>query len=175
MPPWNPRLMQRVSPKRMAAAVRKHEALSSQALYARCDELAVLQKTMFMELVSFARDGATDGQITELIGFLSIMQYLAEDFSTDAAMPVRMPEFSAAVERAVLWLKTLETYDPHDRDRMTMAWLDGMQQRGEPVIWAWLVNVLKRHDILNCPLVTGMVVTLYAVAEVYSDRIASSA
>lgn len=31
-----------------------------------------------MKLVSFARDGATDNQIAELIGLLSVMQFLAE-------------------------------------------------------------------------------------------------
>ena len=76
----------------MAAAINRQALLStSEALYARCDELAALQQIMFMDLVSFARDGATDDQITELIGFLSVMQYLAEATSKDAAAPVKMP------------------------------------------------------------------------------------
>ena len=67
---WNRPHMPKVTPKQMAAAIRKHmDHSTNEALYARCDELEVLQKAMFLDLASFAKDGATDGQITELIGF----------------------------------------------------------------------------------------------------------
>jgi len=54
---------------------------------------------------------------------------------------------------------------------MIRAWLDAMDRQSEPVIWAWLVNLLKEHDILTCSLATEMVVTIYAVADVFSRRL----
>lgn len=164
--------MQKVTPDQMASAIKRHMDLpTSEALYARCDELALLQKVMFMDLVSFARDGATDDQITELIAFLSVMQYLAENFSKETAKPVRMTEFRESVKRATFWFKTLDTEDRGDRERMIVKWLDGMERQSEPVIWAWVVNVLKKHDILTCSLASEMVVTIYAVADVFSRRV----
>ena len=172
-PHWNQIRMPKVTPNQMAAAINQQTMLpTSEALYARCDELAVSQHVMFMELVSFASDGATDDQITELIGFLSVMQYLAEGISKEAARPVGMPEFSGAVERAVLWFKTLDSDDLSDQNRMIAAWLESMERQNEMVIWAWLTNILKKHDILTCSLAEGMVVTLYAVADVYGRRLA---
>ena len=157
----------------MAEAINRQALLStSEALYARCDELAASQQVMFMELVSFARDGATDGQITELIGFLSVMQYLAESISKDAAAPVKMPEFREAVKRAIFWFKTFDSDDSADQKQMIGKWLESMERQGEPVIWAWLTNLLKKHGILQSDLAEGMVVTLYAVADVFSRRLA---
>ena len=117
--------MPKVTPKQMAAAIRKHMNLSTnEALYARCEELEVLQKAMFMDLVSFAADGATDDQITKLIGFLSVMQYLAEDFPKEVAKPIKMPEFRESVKRAMFWFKTLDTSDREDQERMNRKWLE---------------------------------------------------
>lgn len=167
--------MPKVTPKQMAAAIRKHmDHSTNEALYARCDELEVLQKAMFLDLASFAKDGATDGQITELIGFLSVMQYLAEDFSKDVAKPIKMPEFSESVERALFWFKTLDTNDLEDQERMNRKWLEGMERHSEPVVWAWVVNLLKQHDFLTCSLATEMVVNIYAVADAFCRRIAKA-
>ena len=70
--------MPKLTPDQLASAINQQTLLSTnEALYARCDELAASQQVMFLELVSFAQDGATNDQITELIGFLSVMQYLA--------------------------------------------------------------------------------------------------
>jgi hypothetical protein len=170
---WNTRQMPRVTPDQMAAAISSQMKLAtSEALYARCDELAVLQKVMFMELVSFARDGATDDQITELIGFLSVMQYLAEDISKGVARPVKMPEFRDSVKRAIFWFKTFDSDDPANQKQMIGSWLESMEQQGEPVIWAWVTNMFKKHGILTCSLAEGMVITIWAVADVFSRRFA---
>lgn len=164
--------MPNVTPEKMAAAIDMQNLLTTNdALYARCDELAQTQQFMFMELASFARDGATDSQITELIGFLSVLQYLAESISKDAARPVKQPEFSVSVKRALLWFKT---FDSQGKDEMMKAWVQAMEQQGEPVIWAWLVNILRENDMLTCDLAEEIVVTLYAVADVISRRLGVS-
>ena len=166
--------MPKLTPNQLEAAINRHmELATSEALHARCDELAKLQRVMFMELVSFARDGATDEQITEIIGFLSIMQYLAEDYSQEMAKPVKMSEFRESAKRAMFWFKTIDTEDPDDMEQMLKNWLYGMEHHSEPVIWAWVVNLLKNHNILTCPLNTAIVVTIYAVADVFSRRIAN--
>lgn len=165
--------MPKITTDQMVAAISSQMKLTtSDALYARCDELAVLQQVMFRELVSFARDGATDDQITELIGFLSVMQYLAEGISKGVARPVKMPEFRESVKRAIFWFKTYDSDDPADQKQMIGRWMESMEQRGEPVIWAWVTNMLKKHGILTCSLAEGMVVTIYAVADVFSTRFA---
>jgi hypothetical protein len=110
--------------------------------------------------------------LTELIGFLSVMQYLAEGISKGVARPVKMPEFRESVKRAIFWFKTFDSDDPADQKQMLGSWLESMEQQGEPVIWAWVTNMLKKHDILTCPLAEGMVVTIYAVADVFSRRFA---
>jgi FixJ family two-component response regulator len=129
---------------------------------------------MFMELVSFARDGATNDQITEIIRFLSIMQYLAEASSDHAAKPVRMPEFRQAVQRAIRWFKTSDSDDSANQQQVISKWLESMERRGEPVIWAWVTHMLKNHGILQCALAEEMVITIYAVADVYSRRLAKA-
>ena len=50
----------------------------------------------------------------------------------------------------------------------------GMERESEPIVWAWVVNLLKQHDILTCPLATGIVVTIYAVADAFSRRMAKA-
>lgn len=165
--------MPKVTPDQMAAAINQHTLrCTGDGFIARCDELAVSQHVMFMDLASFARDGATDDQITVLIGLLSAMQYLAEDMCKEAAKPVKMPEFREAVKRAVFWFKTLDCDDQADHRRMIDTWLNSMERQSEPVIWAWVTNTLKKHDILTCSLAQGMVVTIYAVADVYGRRLA---
>jgi hypothetical protein len=95
-------------------------------------------------------------------------------FFGDAARQVRLPEFPAAVKRSIFWFKTFDSEDPADREQMVVKWLEGMERKGEPVIWAWLVNVIKKHDILTCSLATGMVVALYGVADVFGTRLAKA-
>ena len=164
--------MPTVSPKRLADALSKQESLSPQGWLDRCDELAVEQRVMFLELVTFARDGVTEEQLRELIGFLSVLQYLAKDLSQEVAAPVEMPEFSSAVERVVLWFKAYQEDWEKGVDTMIEDWLDEMDRTGEPVIWSLCTNTLQQHGILQAPLASGMMITLYAIADVFAKRCA---
>jgi hypothetical protein len=166
--------MPKVTPDQMAEAIFRQQLLTtSEAFNARCKELAASQHVMFMELVGFARTGATVAQISELIAFLSVMQYLAESISKEAAEPVNMEEYRDAVERAICWFRTLDTDDPDDLKQMLENWLHGMERLSEPVIWAWVVDLLRKNNILTCSQTTAMVVIVYAVADVFSRRIAN--
>lgn len=35
---------------------------------------------------------------------------------------------------------------------MIGSWLESIEQQGEPVIWTWVTNMLKKHGILTCSL-----------------------
>ena len=85
-----------------------------------------------------------------------------------------MPEFQSSVKRAVLWFKTLQTDDKQDTARMMAAWLDSITRNSEPVIWAWCVEVLKKHGLMSAPLAQDIVITLYAIADAYSRRISGN-
>ena len=128
---------------------------------------------MFLELTTFARDGATNDQYRAVIDFLSALQFLSAGVSEAVAVPVKMPEFQAAVKRVGLYFKTLQTDDREDFERMMAAWNEGVVQKGEPVIWSWCVETLQRHGIPDSPLVVDMGITLYAVADVFSRRLAN--
>jgi hypothetical protein len=130
------------------------------------------QRVMFLELATFGRDGVTDEQFQALINFLSVLQFLAKDLSETAAVPVAMPEFRESVKRSVLFFKTMETDDTHDQTRMAAAWFEGVDRQGEPVIWAVCIQTLQSHGILAAPLVVDMGITLYAVADVFSRKLA---
>ena len=72
------------------------------------------------------------------------MQYLAEDFSEDVAKPIKMLGVQRVGRKgAILGSRTLDTNDLEDQERMNRKWLEGMERHSEPVVWAWVVNLLK--------------------------------
>lgn len=64
--------------------------------------------------------------------------------------------------------------DPADQLRKIDHWLKAVKRQNEPVIWAWLADVLQRHDILTCPLAEDMVINLHAIADLYGSRLAQA-
>jgi hypothetical protein len=167
--------MSTITPAMIAKAIVRQKRLTESEWQLRCDGLFEQQRVMFLELVTFARDGATMDQYRAIIDFLSELQFLSAEVSESAAAPVRMPEFQAAVKRAVLYFKTLQTDDREDIERMVAAWNEGVVQKGEPVIWALCVETLRQHGIPSSPLGSEMGTTLYAVADVFSRRLANPA
>jgi hypothetical protein len=167
--------MSTITPADFAKAIIRQKKLTDSEWQHRCDELFEQQRVMFLELATFARDGATINQYRAIIDFLSELQFLSAGVSKAAAAPVGMPEFQEAVKRAVLFFNTLETNDRQDSERMAAAWIAGMTQKSEPVIWAACVETLQQHEILSSPLAVEMGITLYAVADAFSRRLASLA
>ena len=53
---------------------------------------------------------------------------------------------------------------------MIRAWYEAVGLRNKPV-WAVCVETLQQHGIMASPLAKGMVVTLYAIADVFSRRL----
>ena len=164
--------MSTVTPKDIARALVKQQGLVGRAWIDRCDELKEQQRVMFRKLMTFGRDDPTGVPFLAFINFLSVLQFLAKDLSEAAAVPVALPEFQESEKRAALFLKTLETDDTHDQARMADAWFEGVDRQGEPVIWAECIQTLHSLDILAEPRAVEMVITLYAVADVFSRRLA---
>lgn len=163
--------MPSITPALVAKSIRIQESMSLENWLAHGDVLFAKQRVMFLEIVSFGRDGVEESQLRGMVDFLAVLQRAAESVSAEVAAPVEMPEFSAAVERAVLWFKTLESDSRKEMAPMVDAWFKGIQQRGEPTIWALLMNLIQEKRIIDAPLASGMVITLHAVADVYSTRI----
>lgn len=163
--------MSTVSPANFAQAQARQQALTDAEWLLRCDELAQQQPVMFMELLTFRRDGATGTQTRALVDYLSSMQFLAAAVSASAAAPVKVEELRAAVRRTGQFFHAINTDDRQHFERMMRAWQEGVVERSEPVVWAGCVETLKQHEILSSPLMKDMVVTLYAIADVFSRRL----
>lgn len=163
--------MSTVSPANFAQAQARQQALTDAEWLLRCDELAQSQPVLFMELLTFGRDGAAPAQTRALVDYLSTMQFVAAGVSVSASAPVGMEEFRAAIQRTGHLFHAINTDDRRHFERMIRAWHEGMVQRSEPVVWAGCVATLKQHGILSAPLMKDMVVTLCAIADVFSRRL----
>ena len=123
-----------------------------------------------MELLSFGRDGASDAQTRALVDYLSVLQFVAAATSELASAPVDLQELRAGVERATHFFHAATTDNPAHFGRMIRAWYEAVGLRNKPV-WAVCVETLQQHGIMASPLAEGMVVTLYAIADVFSRRL----
>ena len=160
-----------VSPIEYTKALARQRVLSNEAWLVRCDELAVEQRVLFLELVTFGRDGLPAQQLKSLINYLSVLQSITAMISKSASAPVLLPEFQAAVKRAMLFFHALTTDDRAHFDRMVKTFHDSTITQTEPIIWAGCIEILREPDILAHPLLNDIVVTLYAIADVFSRRL----
>jgi len=161
-----------ISPTQYAAAFVKQTSLSDVEWLQRCDELAIQQRVLFLELVTFSRDGLPAQQSRCVIDFLSTLQFVSSAISKSAADPVDLPEFQVAIKRAMQYFYALTTDDKAHFARMVQAWHDSTVSRSESVIWAGCIETLRQPGILEHPLGKDIVVTLYAIADVFSRRFA---
>jgi hypothetical protein len=159
------------TPSKFAQALARQQALTDTEWLHRADELAEQQHIVLMELLSFGRDGASDAQTRALVDYLSVLQFVAADTSELASAPVDLQELRAGVERAMRFFHAATTDDSAHFARMIRAWHEGVAQRNEPV-WAVCLETLQQHGIMASPLAEGIVVTLYAIADVFSRRLA---
>jgi len=155
---------------KFARALARQQALTDSEWLRRADELAEQQHVLLMELLSFGRDGASDGQTRALVDYLSVLQFVAAATSEPASAPVGLQELRDGVERATRFFYAATTDDPAHFGRMMRAWYEAVALRNKPV-WAFCVETLQQHGIMASPLAEGMVVTLYAIADVFSRRL----
>lgn len=160
-----------ISTTQFAQALQRQTVLTDPEWLARCDELAEQQPVMFFELLTFPRDGVPGDIARSLINYLSTLQFVGEAVSESVSAPVLMPEFQAAVKRTIRFFHAISTDDRPHFDRMMKAWVEGMKERGEPVVWLGCVETLRDPGIMAHPLCQAMVVTVCAIADVYACRL----
>jgi hypothetical protein len=156
---------------RYAKAFARQKSLTDAQWLQRCDELAVEQRILFLELLTFSRDGLPPKQFRGLIDYLSVLQFVSAAVSKSASAPVLLPEFQAAIKRAIQFFHAITTDDRAHFERLVQAWGEGTVNRSEPTVWAGCVETLRDPDILAHPLSKDVVVTLYAIADVFSRRL----
>ena len=123
-----------------------------------------------MELLSFGRDGASDAQTRALVDYLSVLQFVAAATSELASAPVDLQELRDGVERASRFFHAATTDNSAHFGRMMRAWHEAVALHNEPV-WTGCLETLRHHGIMASPHAEGMVVTLYAIADVFSRRL----
>ena len=159
-----------VSTTEYARAFARQKSLTDTDWVARCDELAQQQRVLFLELSTFLRDGLPLAQSRCLIDYLSTLQFVSCELCPLASAPVMLPEFQAAIKRSLQFFHAINTDDRPHLNRMVQAWHESVVTRTEPVVWAGCIETLRRPGLLNNPLTEGIVVTLYAIADVFSRR-----
>ena len=164
----------KVSTTQFAKLLARQRALTDADWLLRCDELAEQQRILFLELVTFSRDGLPDQQSRCLVDFLSTLQFVSSAISNSASDPVKLPEFQAAIKRAMQYFHALTTDDKAHFARMVQTWHDSTVSRSEPVIWAGCIETLRQPGILEHSLGKDIVVTLYAIADVFSRRVSGT-
>jgi hypothetical protein len=155
---------------KFARALARQQALTDSEWLRRADELAQHQHVLLMELLSFGRDGASDAQTRALVDYLSVLQFVAAATSDQASAPVGLEELRDGVERATRFSHAATTDNSAHFGRIMRAWHEAVALRREPV-WAVCLETLQQHEIMASPLAEGMVVTLYAIADVFSRRL----
>jgi hypothetical protein len=164
-----------VSIAEYAKAFAWQKSLTDAEWVQRCDELALQQRVLFLELLTFPRDGLAAQPSRCLIDYLSTLQFLSSAISPAASAPVLLPEFQAAVKRNLQFFHSLSTDDRAHFERMILAWHEGTVNRSEPTIWAGCIETLRQPGLLAHPLVKAIVVTLCAIADVFSRRLEKAA
>jgi hypothetical protein len=162
--------MSHISITQYAQAFAKQKSLNDAEWLRRCDELAAQQPVMFYELMTFLRDGVPVELGRSLIDFLSTLQAASSLVSKSVSLPVQLHEFQAAIKRTVQFFHALSTDDHAHLERMIKARFEGMDGGNGGVVWAGCIEILREPEIMAHPLFKAMVVTLCAVAEVYSRR-----
>jgi hypothetical protein len=145
-------------------------SLTDEQWLARVDELAIEQRFVFLELLSFARDGVAHDQAIGLLSFLSLLQHLAKQVSQTCAKPIEEAEFSTGMKRAYQFFHATSSEDEAHEARLHRIWFDSVKTSGEPFLWAGCWLLVKQTNILASSLAEGMVVTLFALVDCYSRR-----
>lgn len=163
-----------ITQQQYAAAESWQNSLTEKQWLARCDELAVEQRFVFLELLSFSRDGATHEQTVGLLSFLSVLQRLAHQVSSDCAAPIEEAELAAGVKRGWQFFQATSSDDPAYEARLHRLWFESVQASGEPLLWDGCWMLMRKTSVVDSPL-QGMVLTLFGLVDCYSHRLSEFA
>ena len=164
------RQMNKISVQQYGQALGKQRALNDAQWLQRCDELAIEQPTLFFELLTFPRDGVPGDIFRQLIDYLSALQYATQSISESLAAPISLEEFKASILRMGRFFHAITTDDQAHFGEMMAAWVKGMQENGQPVIWAGCVETLSGSEMSEQPLFKEIACTLAGIADAYANR-----
>lgn len=158
-----------VTPSMYAQSMTRAGRLTGMAWTQRCDQLAVEQRFVFLELLSFGRDGTSGEHVVALMNYLSTLQDLAKGISAEASRPIEVEELAPAVERATLYFGKAAAGDAKHEKRTHRGWLASVAAE-QPVIWAACTELLQSTGMIHTDLGVGITITLYALTDCYARR-----
>jgi hypothetical protein len=159
----------------LAGALARQHALAEVEWMRRADALAEQQRVLFMELLSFSRDGASAEQIKGFVDFLSVLQAVAAETSGKAAAPVTVEELRDGVHRAYsIFCDQIGRGGAFERGQGMRQWGAGLDSETAPV-WMLCIDTIESCEVFKSSLAEQMAVTLFAIAYAFGNRLQSGA
>ena len=161
--------MPRIDPDWIASELKSHWQFGPADVLATTREVANQQPRIFAEIANLARDGAEGHELAGVVSFLAIMQRAAT--SIRIGSPVSPDEYRESVNRAYDWFTTLQKDGAEEIPARVARWVDDVALEGEPGIWVAYLELIRAHRIFEADLVASLIITMHAIADVFSRRI----
>jgi len=161
--------MPRIDPDWIASELKSHRQFSPEDLLAMTREVASQQPLIFSEIANLAPDGAEDHELAGVVRYLNLMQRAAA--SIRIGSPVTPDEYRESVNRAYDWFTTLRKDGAEGIAAKITGWVCDVAIDREPGIWVACLELIKAHRLLEADLVASLIITMHAIADVFSRRI----
>jgi hypothetical protein len=93
--------------------------------------------------------------------------------SINIGTPVSPDEFRESVNRAYEWFTARQKDGAEEIASRIAGWVGDVALDDEPGIWVACLELIKDHRLLEADLVVSLVITMHAIADVFSRRIES--
>jgi hypothetical protein len=80
-------------------------------------------------------------------------------------------EYRESVNRACDWFTSLQKGGAEGMASRIAGWVADVALDGEPSIWVACLELIKTHRLLESDLVAPLIITMHAIADVFSRRI----
>ena len=161
--------MPRIDPDWIASELKSHWQFGPEDLLAMTREVASQQPTIFSEIANLAPDGAEDHELAGVVRYLTLMQRAAA--SIRIGSPVSPDEYRESVNRAYDWFTTLRNNGAEGIAAKITGWVCDVAIDREPGVWVPCLELIKAHRLLEAGLVASLIITMHAIADVFSRRI----
>jgi len=155
----------------IASELESQRQSGPEAVLAMTREVANQQPLIFAEIANLAHDGAGGHELAGVVGYLTIMQRAAT--SINIGTPVSPDEFRESVNRAYEWFTARQKDGAEEIASRIAGWVGDVALDDEPGIWVACLELIKDHRLLEADLVVSLVITMHAIADVFSRRIES--
>ena len=162
-------LMPKIDLKWISSELKSQRQSGAKGVLAMVGEVEPKQPLIFAEIASLARDGASDHELAGVVGYLTLMQRAAA--SINVGTTVSPDEYRESVNRAYDWFTTLQNDGAEGMASRIAGWVADVALDGEPGIWVACLELIKTHRLLEADLVGPLIITMHAIADVFSRRI----